>query len=157
MNKKLIVLILFIFLLLSTVVISIFGKKPDPPVVHVEEIVFVAGEGDKTEVNEEGLFVVIINIDELEETQGKYVIKYQLNYILNPENAANKIVRFNVENPDQKDLVTFTSTGLVTIELSSKVSTDITVIVTSADDASRASAKMIIRLEAKQIEDMPTL
>ena len=146
MNKKLIVLILTVFMLLTTVIISIFGKQPDPPVVHVETIEFYALETEDFEYTEEGILVVKIDIQALKKSGDKYIIEYQLNYNIGPEDAANKMLHFNVENADYKKLVDITSTGLMTISLDEKVGFDIGVVVTSADDASRAEAKMILRL-----------
>ena len=153
MNKKLIVLILTVFMLLTTVVISIFGKQPDPPVVHVEKIEFTPGEGDIYEYNEDGTLVVKVDIQNVQKTGDKYIIEYQLNYIIGPEDAANKILHFNVGNPDYKNIVSFTSTGLMTVELEEKRELNITVKVSSADDASRAEAQMIIILEYEIVDN----
>ena len=152
MNKKLIVLILFIFLLLSTVVISILGKNPDPPIVRVDSISFYPNEGDNYEIVDD-ILIVTIDITDLEKENDKYVIKYQLNCIVTPENAANKIILYNIYNTSDKQYASVSSDGLVTIERDSKVSYDYIIIAKSADSAVKAECKMIIRLHIKQVDN----
>ena len=145
MNKKLIVLILFIFLLLSTVAISLLGKKPDPPIVRVDTVTFIPNEGDKYSYVDDEL-VVVIDINDLEKTDGKYVITYQLNCVISPIDAANKIILYNLFSTNYKEYVEISSTGFVTITLDSKQSMDFEFIAKSADDAVNAVSKIKISL-----------
>ena len=153
MNKKLIVLILFVFLLISTVLISLLGKKPDPPIVRVDNISFEPNQNDNYSYNEENILVVVIDITNLNKTGDSYVINYQLNCKVKPDNAVNKIILYNVFDPANKEYVEFTSDGLLTITLNSKVSKDFVIIATSTDDAVRAQSKMIVRLHVDQSDN----
>ena len=84
MNKKLIVLILFIFLLLSIVLISLLGKKPDPPIQHASNIDFVFESEENVEFDDtvdRNCYVVTLDVTDLEKTDGYYVVTYQLKYI----------------------------------------------------------------------------
>ena len=150
MSKKLIVLILFVFLLISTVLISLFGKNPDPPIVRVNEIVFQPNIDDKYYYNEEGILIVTIDITDLKKTGDKYVINYELNCLIKPENAANKMLVFTIYDEAKKQFVEFSSDGLMTITLKSKVSTDFEVYAKSADAAVSAQSKIIIYLHVDQ-------
>ena len=152
MNKKLIILILFVFLLLSTVVISILGKNPDPPIIRVDHITFIPNEDDTFEYVD-GVLIVTIDVTDLEKENDKYVVTYQLNCEVSPSDAANKTLRYNLYNSSDKQYASISSDGLVTIERDSKVSYDYVIIAKSADIAVKAECKMIIRIQFKQVDN----
>ena len=171
MNKKLIVLILSVFLLLSTVLICLIGMQPDPPKVSVGSIEF-ALQNDGNEYiceyipNEDGTMEevvkgVVLNINDIAEEDGKIIITYQAKIKILPTDANNKEVIFNSLDPDKADLFTFTQVSedntelfLVTITLTKKVATDLKIKVTSADDSVSASAEFVIRLKYNPKDDV---
>lgn len=142
MNKKLIVLILVIFMLLSVVVIGLFGAQPAPPTPRVEEVSFV-GE------NNEIITKVDINIKEIEKNEdGKYVINYQLKYIIIPENAVDKRLEFKVytdgNNDIYNDLVDISPDGYITITLDSLIPISIPIIARCVDKSADFYGKTAI-------------
>ena len=151
MNKKIIVLILFIFLLLSTIVISIFGKNPDPPIVRVEQVAFTPNNGDVYEYVD-GVFIVTIDITDLSKEDDKYVVTYQINTFVSPSDATNQVVNYSLYNSSDKEFVNIDSTGMVTLELKEKVTYDYIILAKSADDALKAEAKMILRIKVRQVD-----
>ena len=153
MNKKLIVLILFVFLLISTVLISLLGKKPDPDKVRANEIVIYPNNGDNFSFIDNQL-IVVIDITDLEKTNDKYVINYQINCEVKPDNAVNKNVIYNLYNVELKDYVTITPTGLVTITLDGKIQQDFVILAKTEDSAVGIETKMTIRIVFDQ-EDSP--
>ena len=109
MNKKIIVLILIIFCLASTIIISVFGKVPDDSGrVPVNAIMFVDNS------TEDGLCVEnadghkTINIERGTET-------YQLEWLINPSQASEQEVTFQIVSG--QDYATVSETGLVTFTM----------------------------------------
>ena len=131
MNKKLIVLILVVFMLLSVVVIGLFGAQPAPPTPRVEGLYFV-------DENQEEITKIDINIKDLQpDKNGKYVITCQINYVIIPDNAIDKRLEFITGNDSEiyEDLVEITSDGYVTITLESLVPLSIPIIARCVDQS----------------------
>lgn len=151
MNKKIIVLILFIFLLLSTIIISIFGKNPDPPIIRVEQVTFTPNNGDVYEYVD-GVFIVTIDITDLSKEDDKYIVTYQMNTVVYPSDATNQVVNYSLYNSGDKEVLHIDPTGMVTLELTEKVSYDYIILAKSTDDALNVEAKMILRIKVKQVD-----
>ena len=109
MNKKIIVLLLVVFCLASTIVISIFGKVPeDSGRVAVNAIMFVDNS------TEDGLCVE--NADGYKTISIKrWTETYQLEWLINPSQATEQDVTFQVVNG--QDYATVNETGLVTFTM----------------------------------------
>lgn len=108
MNKKIVVLILVIFCILATIVMSIFGKVPeDSSRTPVESIEFIdpTKTNNKCEINEDGDKIIYIE---------KGTVEYQVNYIINPSNASELTVYFEIING--KEYASINETGLITFE-----------------------------------------
>ena len=108
MNKKIVVMILFVFCLIATILISVFGKLPeDASRTPVESIEFIdpTTEDGKCKLTSDGdkLIEVIFGTTE-----------YQLNYKINPDFATEQDVKFVIVNG--ADYATVSDTGLVTFE-----------------------------------------
>jgi hypothetical protein len=89
MNKKIIVLLLVVFCLASTIIISVFGKLPeDSSIISVNAIMFVdtSKEDGMCEVNEEGYKVISLE---------KGTVEYQLEWLINPSEATDQSVSFH--------------------------------------------------------------
>ena len=106
MNKKIIVLILIVFCLASTIVISIFGKVPeDSGRVAVNAIMFVDHSTEDGLCVENADGYKTINVERGTET-------YQLEWLINPSQATEQDVTFQIVNG--QDYATVSKTGLVT-------------------------------------------
>ena len=106
MNKKIIVLILTVFCIAATLVISMFGKSPeDSSRIAVTSIMFVdsSTESGMCDVNDEG--VKVISID-------KGTTKYQLEYFINPSEATDQSVSFQIISGIE--YAEISETGLIT-------------------------------------------
>ena len=163
MNKKLIVLILFIFLLLSIVVISHLGKKPDPPVQHAANIEFVVDDNTRFDHELEQL-IIDINVTELEEEgklakEGKYyVIRYQLNYVIYPETSIDKRVHIAPLHPNDSQYISISQDGLVTIKFTdNSFEKQFEIIIKSLDYAASSTAqdKIVINIYRTKQEHIP--
>ena len=109
MNKKIIVLILIIFCLASTIVISIFGKVPeDSGRVAVNAIMFVDNSTEDGLCVENADGYKTINIQRGTET-------YQLEWLINPSQATEQDVTFQIVNG--QDYASVSETGLVSFEM----------------------------------------
>lgn len=142
MNKKTVSLILALCCLLLIIVISVLGKVPDSSSkVSVESIEFVdsRNEDGKCMVNDEGKKIIKIE---------RGTTTYQLEYVINPQEATEKDVHFyimgdaSIATVDETGLITFykeraitvkivsnftdNKTDFVIIEFSGNISSDIT-------------------------------
>ena len=105
MNKKIIVLLLVVFCLASTIIISVFGKLPeDSSIISVNAIMFVdtSKEDGMCEVNEEGYKVISLE---------KGTVEYQLEWLINPSEATDQSVSFQIVNGQEN--ATISETGLI--------------------------------------------
>ena len=105
MNKKIIVLLLVVFCLASTIIISVFGKVPeDSSIINVNAIMFVdnSTEDGMCEVNEEGYKMIHLE---------KGTVEYQLEWLINPSEATDKSVSFQIVNGQEN--ASISKTGLV--------------------------------------------
>lgn len=135
MNKKIIVLILVLFCLLSTVLISVLGKVPeDDKYYKVEtlEILDVTKPDNKCELNVDGEKIIKLEANDIKTTDsyGKEVWVYQLNYLITPDNATNPEVSFEVLNENLKNDIVISDTGEITFY---KEIISVTIKVTSLD------------------------
>lgn len=147
MNKKLIVIILAVFMLITIVIISEFGGLPAHPDKLASEIVFSPNEDDDYSVNDDGILVINLDINDLEANEeGVFVFYYQLNYVVNPKEAKNKTVVFNPKDISQEDFLDISSDGLITFELPTRFETSFEIVATSADVSSQAKNSIIINL-----------
>ena len=106
MNKKIIILITVLFCLMSTILVSLIGKVPeDDSVVRVNAIMFVDNSTDDglCEENEEGYKIIHIE---------KGTKTYQLEWLINPSNAFDTSVSFQIVSG--QDYSSVSETGLVT-------------------------------------------
>ena len=117
MNKKIIVLILSIFCILATILVSVFGKVPeDSSRVPVSTIMFVddSTEDGMCEVNEEGTKIIFIEKDTNE---------YQLQYFINPSEATDQSVSFQIisgveyASVSETGVITFYEQSSVTVRI----------------------------------------
>lgn len=105
MNKKIIVLLLVVFCLASTIIISVFGKVPeDSSIINVNAIMFLdsSTEDGMCEVNDEGYKMIHLE---------KGTVEYQLEWLLNPSEATDQSVSFQIVNGQEN--ATISETGLV--------------------------------------------
>ena len=131
MNKKIVVLFLFIFCLVATILISVYGKMPeDSSRTPVESIEFVDPTTDDGEckLTSDGNKIIEIETGTTE---------YQLNYRINPDYATEKNVTFVIINGaefatiSETGLITFTSEYSITIRIYSNFydnKTDVVII-----------------------------
>lgn len=107
MNKKTIILFLFIFCLLSTIAMSVWGKVPDPTSINVTGIAFTdvtrAANNFECELNDDDEKIIYL---------ARGTTTYQLTWKILPEDASDKSVSFQSSNTD---VATVNETGLVTI------------------------------------------
>lgn len=117
MNKKIIVLILSVFCILATIIISVFGKVPeDTSRVPVSAIMFVDNttEDGMCEVNEEGIKIILIE---------KGTTEYQLQYFINPSEATDQSVSFQIvsgieyASVSETGVITFYEQSSVTVKI----------------------------------------
>lgn len=161
MNKKLIVLILFIFLLLSIVLISLLGKKPDPPIQHASNIDFVFESEENVQFDDtvdRNCYVVTLDVTDLEKTDGYYVVTYQLKYIVYPETSVDKRVQINLLHSSDEEYVTISEDGLVTIKFTNPgFEKSIEIVIKSLDISASSGAqdKVILNIVREKIEDVP--
>ena len=170
MNKKLIVLILFIFLLLSVVVISLLGKKPEPPIQHASNIEFFVETlepvfDEETKViydadvdQETGVITVNINVTNLEKINGYYVLTYQLQYNIYPEASIDKRVLINTLHSSDSEYITISEEGLVTICFAeSTFEKQFEIVIKSLDYAASSGAqdKIILNIIREKNEFIP--
>ena len=170
MNKKLIVLILFIFLLLSIVVISLFGKKPEPPIQHASNIEFFVETLDPildeetlviydADVDQEtGIIIVNIDVTDLEKTNGYYIVTYQLQYNVYPESSIDKRVLINTLHSSDSEYVSISEEGLVTIQFTeSTFEKQFEIVIKSLDYAASSGAedKIILNIIREKNEFVP--
>ena len=160
MNKKLIVLILFIFLLLSIVLISLLGKKPDPPILHASDIEFVFDSND-TNVNfdiDRNCNIVSIDVTNLDPIDGFYVVTYQLNYVIYPEKSIDQRVQISLLHSSDEQYLSISEDGLVTIKYTNPgFEKSFEIVIKSLDPSasSEAQDKVIITLERERIDEVP--
>ena len=161
MNKKLIVLILFIFLLLSIVLISLLGKKPDPPIQHASNIDFVFESEENVQFDDtvdRNCYVVTLDVTDLEKTDGYYVVIYQLKYIVYPETSVDKRVQINLLHSADEEYVTISEDGLVTIKFTNPgFEKSIEIVIKSLDISASSGAqdKVILNIVREKVEDVP--
>lgn len=127
MNKKIIVIILFLFLILSVVMISLFGKQPKVDDPTVENIYFVNDKAEEISILE----IETNNLEKNEE--GFYVIIVQLNYVIEPENVVNDELEFKFVDSKTYEFASVSNTGLLTITLDELVPLSFTVTVHCLD------------------------
>lgn len=169
MNKKLMVLIIALFLSLSLVLISLLGTIPIGKSQSVSEIIFLPSDSDEIgEFDEESKFfgllnvkIDIIGLKEPEEGE-KFVVTYVMSYEVKPLNASNKEIKFAVKDPVYKDYVSFeivensdsnstVSSVKIIISLPAKSEEEIE-IVFSASDSSGVSNSFVLTLYEKRSE-----
>ena len=175
MNKKLIVLILFVFLLISTVLICLIGMQPDKDPVYVQTLEFddqTDGHNYRYEYIKqddgtlyEDVVGVVININDLEAVDGKYVINYIVKVKFGPTDAdIGKDLLLSVVNANYAGMVSFEKIveedgGYdlfnVTIVLDKKPARDIKIKVTSTDDNVGAEDEFVISLSYKHQGSIP--
>ena len=121
MNKKIIVLLIAVFSIMFVIVVSVLGKVPESDSrVSVDSIMFVdpSTEDGFCEVTEKGQKIIYI-------TRG--TTEYQLNYLINPTDATEQDVTFQVLTGQEhiavseEGLVTFYSEVSVTIKIYSNL------------------------------------
>ena len=139
MNKKVVVLLLAVFCIIATIVMSVFGKVPEDTYrTAVETIEFVdpTQEDDKCKVNSEGEKVIEIPMGTTE---------YQLKYVINPSDATELDVTFVIINGaefaqvSEEGLVTFNKEYSITVKIYSNFydnKTDEVIIVFGGDNVS---------------------
>lgn len=156
MNKKIIVMILAVFMILSIVSIYVFNgyvSSKKPP--RVEEVFFVDKDGNKIDR-------ISIDINDIEiNKDGKYVIEVQLNYVINPSDSLDPRLQFKIYNVGDtsklEEVVNCSNEGLITITLDSLVSLTIPIVATCFDKNATFSgkfAKIDIELVAKSGGDI---
>lgn len=131
MNKKVVVMILVVFCILATIIISVFGKMPEDSYrTAVESIEFIdpSKPDGKCDLNSDGEKLIYIE---------KGTKEYQLNYIINPTDATEQNVSFVIINGaeyssvSEDGIVTFEKEYAVTIKIYSNFfdnETDIVII-----------------------------
>lgn len=121
MNKKIIILILAVFCIASTILLSVLGKVPEQSNrIAVETIMFVdsSTENGMCEVGEDGVKIIKIK---------KGTTEYQLEWLINPSEATEKDVQFQIltgqeySTINETGLVTFTQELSVTIKIYSNM------------------------------------
>lgn len=114
MNKKLMVLIITLFLSLSLVIISLFGTIPMDKGKKVSDIIFLPNDDyeigwfdESSKYN--GLLNVKIDLLTLEEpaTGEAFVVTYVMTYEVKPRNVTDNTVRYAVKDPIYNDYVSF--------------------------------------------------
>jgi len=107
MNKKTIIFFLFIFCLLSTIAMSIWGKVPDPTSINVTDVVFTdmsrAANNYECELNDDDEKIIYL---------ARGTKTYQLTWQILPFDASDESVSFQSSNIE---VATVNETGLVTI------------------------------------------
>ena len=161
MNKKLIVLILFIFLLLSIVIISLLGKKPDPPILHASNIDFVFESDEYVEFDDSknrNCYVVTLDVTDLEKIDGYYMVTYQLKYIIYPENSIDKRVEIGLLHSSDEEYVSISEDGLVTVKFTNPgFEKSIEIIIKSLDPSASSGAqdKVVLNIVREKVDDVP--
>ena len=154
MNKKLIVLILFVFLVLSVVFISLFGQQPKIEDSTVTDIYFVDENNEKISLLEIDTKNVEANED------GLYVITIQLNYVVVPDDAANKNVIFKFVDEETNNIATVSDTGLLVITLDELVATSFAINVHCVDTSAsfyQKFTRLDINILVEQEDYIPEL
>lgn len=109
MNKKIIILILAVFCIISTILVSVFGKVPeDNTRIAVESISFIdpTQKDNQCQLNENGTKIIYIE---------RGTTQYQLHYVINPTDASEQEVYFELySNSDVTEIATVSETGLIT-------------------------------------------
>lgn len=108
MNKKIVVLILAVFCIIATIVMSVFGKVPeDSSRTPVESIEFIdpTKEEGKCDLNSDGEKIIYLE---------KGTLEYKVNYVINPNNATETEVYFEIING--KEYASIDESGLVVFE-----------------------------------------
>lgn len=109
MNKKVIILILAVFCIISTILVSVFGKIPeDNARIAVESISFIdpTKEDNQCQVNENGTKIIYIE---------RGITEYQLQYVINPTDASEQEVYFELySNSNVAEIAKVSETGLIT-------------------------------------------
>ncbi len=126
MNKKIVALFLFVFCIIATVVIGIFGKIPDPASrIAVEEIAFI--DRGRPSYN----FAPEVNDDQeklIKIQRGNAT--YQLEWQILPSNATDQSVRFIIlsgaaySSISTTGLITFHAEQSITIRILSNIRDD---------------------------------
>lgn len=114
--KKSVFIVIAIVFVISVALVNFLGVKPKDfnVVVYVNSISFV---DENIKVNEKGEKSISLSPDENGER------KYQIQYLINPENASNKGVRFGYDSSnglatiDENGLVTFTKKGTIIVTI----------------------------------------
>jgi hypothetical protein len=121
MNKKIVVIVVIVECVLAILMVSLLGAAIENAhkAVKCTEIYFVDKDGNKLG-NDAVIYV------ELKSTQRGY----QLEYVIEPDNTADKTVQFESSEPDK---VSVTSTGYVDFYEDVQV----TITVTAMDGSSR--------------------
>ena len=114
--KKSVIIIIAIIFVVSIALVNFLGVNPKVfnEVVYVSEISFV---DENIKIGEEGDKYIRLSPDENGER------KYQIQYLIGPENASNKEVRFAYDGKnglasiDENGLVTFTKKGSIIVTI----------------------------------------
>ena len=117
MNKKVVVMLLAVFCIIATIVMSVFGKLPEDayrtPVQYIE-FVDPTQEDGKCKVNSDEEKIIEIPFGTTE---------YQLNYFINPTDATELNVTFSIINGaeyaevSQEGLITFNQEYSITVRI----------------------------------------
>jgi hypothetical protein len=139
MNKKVVAMLLVVFCIIATIVISVFGKLPEDSYrTAVESIEFIdpTQEDDKCKLNSDGDKIIEIPVGTKE---------YQINYIINPSDATELDVTFVIINGaeyaeiSKEGLITFTKEYSITVKIYSNFfdnKTDEVIILFGGDNVS---------------------
>lgn len=121
MNKKIIVLLVAVFSIMFVIIVSVFGKVPElDSRVPVQSIIFVdsSTEDGMCEVNSEGSKIIYIP---------RGTTEYQLEYLINPSDATEQDVSFQIlsgqeyANVTEDGLLTFSLEAPITIKIYSNL------------------------------------
>lgn len=169
MNKKLMVLIIVLFLSLSLVVISLLGTIPMEKGKKVTDIVFLPSDEHEIGFFDEdskysGLLNVKIDLLPFEEPQEgqNFVVTYVMTYKVEPNNVTNNEVKFAVKDPLYNDYVSFeevenndpnpnVKSVKIIVTLPDKSEEEIEVVFT-ASDSSGVSNSFVLTLYEKRSE-----
>ncbi len=113
MNKKIIVMLVAVFSIMFVIVVSVFGKVPDAGNrIPVQSIMFVddSTEDGFCQTNDKGEKIIYI-------TRG--TTEYQLKYLINPADATEQDVTFQIISGGE--YATVSETGVVTFSIEASV------------------------------------
>lgn len=106
MNKKIIVLLITVFSIIFVIAVSVFGKVPElDSRVPVQSIMFVdsSTEDGFCEVTEDGIKIIYLS---------RGTKEYQLEYLINPADATEQDVSFQILSG--QEFASVTEDGLLT-------------------------------------------